>query len=133
MEKQYKRIATVLAFLCLFGSIGQTAAAELPETLMPGGMAFGVKLACEGLVVVGFAEVVTENGSCMPAYDAGLRINDCIYTVNGVRVNSTEEFVNRIENSNAVVEIGYRRDGEAYTTRFTPACCKEDGKYKSGM
>ena len=125
--------AALLSVLCLWCTAAGVAEAALPETVLPGGMAFGVRFACDGLVVVGFTEVETENGSCMPAYDAGLRINDRIYAVNGCRIHTSEEFVEAIENSGNAVEIGYERDGESCSTRLRPVYSREDGRYKTGM
>ena len=90
---QKKWLILLLTVLCVWSGCGQWAVAVTPKTLLPGGMAFGVKLSCDGLIVVGFTEVVTENGSCMPAYDAGLRINDRIVSVNGNTVTNSAEFV----------------------------------------
>jgi len=130
---QKKWLILLLTVLCVWSGCGQWAVAVTPKTLLPGGMAFGVKLSCDGLIVVGFTEVVTENGSCMPAYDAGLRINDRIVSVNGNAVKTSEEFVKMIEQYNSSVEIGYEREGKACQTRFKPAYCPEEGKYKTGM
>ncbi|MBR4961986.1 MAG: PDZ domain-containing protein, partial [Clostridia bacterium] len=124
--------AAVLAVLWLWCTAAGTVGAAHPDTVLPGGMTFGVRFACDGLVVVGFTEVETEKGSCMPAYDAGLRINDRIVAVNGNRIHTSEEFVKAIENGGAV-EIGYERDGEICQTRLCPACSREDGRYKTGM
>jgi len=125
--------AAVLAVLCLWCTAAGTVEAAHPDTVLPGGMTFGVRFACDGLVVVGFTEVETENGSCMPAYDAGLRINDRIFAVNGNRIHSTEEFVRAIENGGSAVEIGYERDGESCRTRLCPVYSREEGRYKTGM
>ena len=131
MKRQKKWLIYILILLGIW--CGLPAAAVLPETVLPGGMAFGVKFACEGLVVVGFTEVTTETGSCMPAYDAGLRIGDRIFAVNDAKVSNGEEFVQKIENSSDSVEIRYERDGKECTTRFRPVYSTTEGKYKTGM
>ena len=131
MNRQKKWMIYVLVLLCI--RCGLPAEAAIPETVLPGGMAFGVRFACEGLVVVGFTEVTTENGSCMPAYDAGLRIGDRIFAVNDTKVSTGEEFVEKIENSGHTVEIRYERDGKECTTRFQPVYSTAEGKYKTGM
>lgn len=133
MKKQKRWMCCLLVLVWFWCGAGRTMAAGMPEAVLPGGMAFGVKFACEGLVVVGFTEVTTENGSCMPAYDAGLRMGDRIFAVNGSRVNTSEEFVQKIENSASPVEIQYERNGEECTTRFKPVYSREEGKYKTGM
>ncbi|MBQ8640878.1 MAG: SpoIVB peptidase [Clostridia bacterium] len=132
IQKYKKWIAYILVLLCFWSGTGQNVLAA-PEEVLPGGMPFGIKLACDGLVVVGFTEVVTDNGTCMPAFDAGLRINDLIYSINGERVSTSEEFAGKIENSSEAVEIQYKRAGEKYETTLKPVYSPADGKYKTGM
>ena len=52
-------------------------------TLLPGGMPFGVKLCCEGVLVVGVGVVETGSGMKSPAKDAGIRVRDVIVGING--------------------------------------------------
>ena len=130
---QKKWFLLLLTVLCLWSCSGQVVFADTPKTVLPGGMAFGVKLSCDGLIVVGFTEVVTENGSCMPAYEAGLRINDRIFSVNGTSVKNSEDFVRLIECCERPAEIGYERDGQTCRTKLKPVYCSEDGRYKTGM
>jgi len=108
-------------------------AAAIPSEVYPGGMPFGIKFACDGLVVVGFTEVVTEEGVCMPAFDAGLRVNDIIFRVNGEKVYTSADFAGKIENCGDSVEITYQRQGKECSTKLKPAYCAEEGKYKTGM
>lgn len=108
--------------------------AAIPEQVLPGGMAFGVKFACDGLMVVGFTEVVDEdNNSSMPAYDAGLRTGDRIVMVDGRRVSTSEDFAKQIEGSGTPVEIQFERGGELSKVRFQPIYSPLEGKYKTGM
>jgi len=128
-----KCLLPALAVLWFWIGTGQTVMAQGPETVLTGGMAFGVKFACDGLVIVGFTEVHTENGSIVPAYDAGLRINDKIVSVNGKPVTTSADFASRIENSGSTVEICYERNGEEKKTKLSPVYSNEEGKYKTGM
>ncbi len=122
----------MLGILCLGLAMGIPTGAQLPS-VYPGGMAFGVKFACDGLVVVGFSEVVTDAGSAMPAYDAGLRTGDRIRTVNGEKVVTGEGFAGVVEQSGETVEIGFERDGQPMTTKLSPIYCAKEGKFKTGM
>lgn len=152
--------AGVLLLLCIWCI--QPIRAAIPEQVLPGGMAFGVKFACDGVMVVGFTEVVgADNNSCMPAYDAGLRTGDRIVAVNGHHVSTSEEFARFIEDntefienntgfiedntefiedhneciqgSRDTVEIQYERGGELGKVRFRPIYSPLEGKYKTGM
>ena len=80
MNRQKKWLIYILVLLCI--RCGLPVGAAMPETVLPGGMAFGVKFACEGLVVVGFTEVTTETGSCMPAFDASSIISFGVFCLN---------------------------------------------------
>ncbi len=128
-----KRLSVLLVIGCLLWITVIPVWAGSPCEVYPGGMAFGVKFACDGLVVVGFSEVVTAKGSAMPAYDAGLRTGDRIRTVNGEKVVTGEAFAGVVEQSGEPVEIGFERNGENMTTRLSPIYCEEEGKYKTGM
>ncbi len=135
MNNRIKRAcgAVLLAVLCFAQPLSQPVRAQGMGEVLPGGMPFGVKFACDGLVVVGFSEVVTAEGSAMPAYDAGLRTGDRIRTVNGEKVVTGEAFAGAVEQSGQAVEIGFERNGEPMTTRLSPIYCEEEGKYKTGM
>jgi len=103
------------------------------QTVYPGGMPFGVKFSCEGLVVVGFTDVDTASGSSTPAYDAGLRVNDVIRSIDGKCIKTAQDFSAVVENTNGVIEIEYERAGEIYTVKFTPSFSESEQKYKTGM
>ena len=60
----------------------------LPDSVYVGGMPFGVKFYTEGILVVGFCDVdtadgTTGNGHVNPARDAGIHMKDVIVGVNG--------------------------------------------------
>lgn len=70
--------------------------------VIPSGEPFGIKLLCDGVMVVGAAD-----GS--PASKAGLREGDVIVSANGTEVFSNEELGEAIRCSGECVEIVYRR------------------------
>lgn len=127
-------ITLVVCLLCM-----QSIQATIPEKVLPGGMAFGVKIACNGLVIVGFTEVIdADNSSLMPAYDAGLRTGDRILTVDGNPISTSEEFLailetKQNENKGTPMEIGYERGGKLQRVQFRPIYSPTEGKYKTGM
>ena len=125
-------IAALLLTLPLFSLA--ISAAELPQTLCPGGIPFGIRFRTEGVMVVGFCDV-TENGvTSSPAKDAGILENDRIVKIGGVAVGSAEDFTARIsaaEGKSVVLEIA--RGSKILTVNVTPKRSDADGKYKSGM
>lgn len=128
---QFALVCVILTFSCAVG----TAAGRC---VYPGGMPFGVKFSCDGLMIVGFSEVEESpgsgnNGSKNPAYDAGLRLNDMILAIDGVPVRTAEDFASILSQKSGSVEIRYRRDGKEDTVYLTPVYSANEQKYKTGM
>ncbi|MDD4569942.1 MAG: SpoIVB peptidase, partial [Tepidanaerobacteraceae bacterium] len=65
----------------------------LPEMhVIPGGHSLGVKLRPNGVIVVGFASIIDENGQkYQPAQEAGIQIGDTIVMVNNRKIYQAEE------------------------------------------
>ena len=102
--------------------------------LYPGGIPFGVKFMTEGVTVTELTEVKTENGNVSPAKLAGLRQNDIILKINGETVVDAAHLSSVAENGGgAPIKLLYSRDSKQSSTTLTPAYCKEEGKYKTGM
>lgn len=139
MEKQKNRMRWIGVLLAVWLGCIQPVQATLPEVVLPGGMAFGVKFACDGPMVVGFSEVMdADNDSCMPAYEAGLRTGDRILSVDGKHVDTSESFTKLIEeqqnaNQSEPVEIEFERGGKRQKVRFHAIYSPVEGKYKTGM
>jgi len=69
----------------------EQATAELPEIgdrLIPLGKTTGIKLFCEGPMVVGFAQL--ESCSRCPAKEGGLQVGDVLLKLNGQQIGSNE-------------------------------------------
>ena len=102
--------------------------------LIPGGMPFGIKFTTDGVLVVGMGEVETDNGFVCPAKDAGIQIKDIIKSAGGKKINSNEEFVEAVENSNGQpITVTALRDEKELSFKITPAADKTDGRYKAGL
>ena len=59
--------------------------------LYPGGMPFGIKFATDGVMIVGFCDVITRGGTANPSTAAGLKINDMIKKIDGEPITSAAE------------------------------------------
>lgn len=105
----------------------------LQENVYIGGMPFGVKFYSQGILIVGFTEVETENGTETPALDAGLQVNDIITHINGTEIESAGDFIGIMETAEESIDVTYLRDGNENTVSFLPSISKEDGKRKTGM
>lgn len=104
------------------------------EGLYPGGMAFGVKLFTEGVLVVGISGVTGFGFTVSPATEAGIQKGDVLLSVNGAEIDSAEALRAAIEAAGAnAVEIRLRRGEEILSTTLYPALSAEDNKYRAGL
>ena len=104
------------------------------ETVLLGGMPFGVKFFTEGVTVVGFGEVETAEGSVHPAALAGLRIKDVILAVDGTPLDGARDLTARIEGCEGKeLRLTCRRAGKELTLTLTPVYCPAESRYKTGV
>ncbi len=113
--------------LSLFGLIPvktMTVSVLDDMVLIPGGLAVGVTLRTQGVLVVGMSPVTLESGDQIcPVRDAGLNPGDTIVAVNGSEVTDTESLVALIlkaQRDNAGVELTVTRYGERMIFDVTP-------------
>ena len=98
------------------------------------GTPFGIKIYTEGVLVSGFSEVDTAEGSKNPAKEAGIRQGDFIVTLNGVNVYTNEDVSEIIRNSGGEKIIAkIIRNGKNKRISFYPAKSKTSGEYRAGM
>ena len=117
-----------------YGSAPQTASLRLlgvfpvkdvqlrqadPVMLVPSGEPFGVKMLMDGVMVVGFGEVMSGSGHCCPAVDAGLEIGDIIVEADHAAIRSTDEFRQAAANGDAM-ELTVLRGSELQELTLTP-------------
>lgn len=135
MKKIRKKLIAVLGAAALLCSmLCFPAAADENAEVILGGSAFGVKLFCDRLSVVGFAEVDGENGPSSPASDSGILLGDVITAVDGEKVTDAETLVLRIESSGGKeVRLTVLRDGVSSDFSVTPVKSASDGKFRLGM
>ncbi len=100
--------------------------------LLAGGMNFGVEIKTDGVLVVGFGGETPKDGRKSVAYQAGLRLNDMILSVNGKKVARSRDITDTVAKGNgAPIEIVCLRKGEEMHFTVTPVC--ENGAYKIGV
>ena len=136
MKHLYRKFAALFVSISMLLTVLPAAAYAgnpLPEQVYVGGMPFGIKFYSQGILIVGFTEIETENGMETPALDAGLQVNDIITHVNGSEVESAGDFIGLIEDAGESVDVTYVRGGDEKTVSFVPSVSKEDGKRKTGM
>lgn len=104
------------------------------KTVVVGGEAFGLKMYTNGLIVVGFSDIQTENGEKNPAKEAGIEKGDLLKTLNGTVLKENSDvsrLINGLGGKKAVITL--ERNGNQKTIELNPALSSEDGKYKAGM
>ena len=102
--------------------------------LYPGGIPFGIKFMTEGVLIVGFCDLKSNNKKVNPSSDAGLKLGDRILSVDGITLDSAEELTRVVEKSEGKsLKIIYKRNGETKSTTLTPVFCQNEGAYKTGI
>ncbi len=120
----------------LTSNAGKTLSrAELKSIkLYPGGIPFGIKFTTEGVLIVGFCDLSSNDKKVNPSSEAGLRMGDRILSIDGVELSSAEELTRLVEKSEGrSLKVIYKRDGETKSTTLTPVFCQSEGAYKTGI
>ncbi|MBQ3390975.1 MAG: SpoIVB peptidase [Clostridia bacterium] len=111
----------------------QVMAARQRRLLIPGGDVFGIKVYALGVMVVGTAEVETEQGQVNPAAQAGIRVKDVITCVDGEPIRTVEKLMQRLQDCDgSPITLTLKRKDESVETVITPVWSAE-GKYQVGL
>ena len=103
------------------------------EELLVGGQAVGIEICADGVIVSGFSEVASEEGTRSPAEEAGFAIGDRIVRVEEREIHSAEDLIA------SVAQLGGRegavaveREGRELQLRIKPAL-SASGQWLLGM
>ena len=89
------------------------------KRLIPGGMALGVAMRTEGVLIVGLSDAA--EGVESPAKAAGLQAGDVIRSVAGSAVTTAEELTQALHKAGPKpIAIAYQREGQNRTALLTP-------------
>ena len=103
------------------------------KMVVPVGKTVGIKLFSRGVMVVGLADVVTEQGEQSPARACGLRTGDIITHIDGKQVDSIEEVQSVLQSAGGdTMEIQLTRGGRMVETQTAAVQCMKDGSYRLG-
>jgi stage IV sporulation protein B len=96
----------------------------VPEIyLYASGDLIGVKMSTQGIIAVGFEDLTDLNGETIvsPAKKAGIQIGDVITAVNGIEINTADEFRSNVQEIEAML---YRYQlNVAQKSNDKSACC----------
>lgn len=83
--------------------------------VIPGGQTIGVELKTKGILVVGLADVVSDDKIIIsPAKDAGIKIGDKILAVDNIPVTNTNDFIVYVaKNGIRVYNLEIERNGKS--------------------
>ena len=102
--------------------------------LIPGGVPFGVRIYCEGVLIVGVTDVKSSGESKSPAKDAGIKANDIITNINGERITTVDEVMSAIAGCDGnKLSLTIKRQNSELTVDIHPVKSDDDGKYKTGL
>ena len=103
---------------------------DADKRLIPGGMALGVAMRTDGVLVVGLSE--TGDGVC-PAREAGLIPGDVITTVDGSPVTTADALTALVNAAGArPLSVSYTREGQSRLTTVTPHADASTGAVRLG-
>lgn len=140
MKRNLRNLSAVLAVILLFLTLlaplpaaaegtdpaVPTAAASLPEALIPGGYPFGVKFTTQGVLVVGFRDIATQSGNVNPAKEAGLRPKDVLIAVDAAPIDTAQSLADLVSRSaGRPISLTYRRGDTERSVSVTPV---QDGQ-----
>lgn len=86
-----------------------------------GGNAIGISLDTDGILVVGLADVTTDDGTASPAKDAGMKKGDIIQKIDGITVSSVSDVTNIIKKSKGELVIEGKRNEKVEKWIVSPA------------
>lgn len=99
-----------------------------------GGFPIGIKLYCDGVVVVDTQNVETSGAVLNPAQKAGILKGDIIKSIDGVKVTTNSEVSEIIEESNGrELKMQILRNGEIKNVVFSSVYSSVSGGYKAGL
>ncbi|MBQ3054757.1 MAG: SpoIVB peptidase [Oscillospiraceae bacterium] len=111
--------------------LAMLAVPAFAKDLVPIGHTTGIKIFCDGVMVVRCVPINTENGQNAPAKDAGIQPGDVVMRVGEIPVRTNEELQAAIKSGDPVT-LTVRRAGKEEMVSVTPIC-DETGAYRIGL
>ncbi len=123
-----------VSFLGLFPVRTVSVEAEPRRDVAVCGMPFGIKMFTQGVLVVGLSDVDSRSGTNSPARTAGLRVGDCILSIDGEDVATTAQVAAIVEGSKGrPLTLRIRRQQIEFDVVLTPQASITEKCLKAGM
>lgn len=137
MRKQHKKLRrsaiALTAVIMIMTQLAPTASAyETPDQLIPLGYTVGIHLETEGVLILGYVPVMTDDGEISPAQQNGLLAGDQIIVLEDEKwptVKSLSEVLERSQGKE--LRLTVKRDGQEKKITMKPAQ-GDDGRYRIG-
>lgn len=107
--------------------------AQPDDSIYLGGFPAGFVLNTQNVEVIGMCDILTENGTCCPARDGGIKGGDVIKSINGIKITSASQLTETLGEQFSEYNICISRGGESADIKLTPAVEKSSGKKKLGL
>jgi len=117
------------------GAVIKTVSVQVvePDTVIPAGTPFGIKMFTDGVMVVGLSDIDLAGKNINPTKSAGIKTGDIIISIDGKKVCYNEDVGKMVEaGQGKAMQIKFIRDGVEKTTVLTPVK-DENGSYRAGM
>ena len=119
-------VISVFALPCYCASVG--------DTVHVGGMAFGIKLCSDGILICGVSEVDSASGNISPGEIAGLKKGDIILSIDKISVTNVKEVIKILRKSEGKpMNISFARNNKNLDTTITPLKSESENSYKLGL
>lgn len=133
-KKIFKNIILFFAIIaCALLVMPLNVSADSGDNLYLGGFTAGFNLSTTKVEVVGICEVVTNNGTCSPARDAGIKTGDIIKSINGEEVKKTADINSYISRDYKKFEFSVQRSGELLKMNVKPVKDLASGGMRIGI
>lgn len=132
-----QNVGTQESELMLLGIIpvkSETVTSTERQSVLVSGKPFGIKLYTDGVIIVGVKDIELDGKTVNPAKEAGLQVGDIIVSINSVRMYSSddvEEILN--DNNGDSYDITVLRGNEYMSFTLTPVYVASEGCYKAGI
>ena len=118
--------ALVTVFMGFF-LLAFAPASAWAEELILGGEAVGIQIHTEGVLVADLAQIETAQGTVCPAEEAGIQKGDFIIEIDGQKLSSATELVEKVnDRAGKVVELKLMRKDESFTCSMEPVQSAEN-------
>ncbi len=111
----FKKFKSFIAILLVATFIMPNYVLAYSKYIVAGGENIGLQINNKGIIIAGFYKV----NDSYPGYDANLNKGDTIIKVDDKNVNSIDDFITSIENSNKTnLKLTYKRNNKQMTTNL---------------